>query len=322
MKARRDRAPAQRRSQAPIYDVRVSQALQDQQIGAVTVLYGDRRGRYPHGNTLIVRGRDQSVAIDPSLGLVARGPNPPAVDAVLHSHCHEDHFAGSFLYPGVPWRFHEADLPGIRSLDGLLELYGYADPIRSAWAKAVVEMFHFTPRPDAQPFRGGDVFDLGGVTIEAIHAPGHTRGHCFFRIEPEGIVYLADVDLSTFGPYYGDQWSDLEAFERTLSMARGLDARYYATFHHIGVLDSKALYLERLDRFTAVIADRERRLLAYLAEPHSLDEIAQHRFVYRPQDQVVFADAVERRSMALHLARLVRDGRVHEPEPGRYQLRT
>ena len=75
---------------------------------------------------------------------------------------------------------------------------------------------------------------------------------------------------------------------------------------------------DRLDRFTAVIADRERRLLAYLAEPHTLDEIVQHRFVYRPQDQVVFADGVERRSMSLHLARLVRDGGVRELEPGLY----
>ena len=74
-------------------------ALDEQQFGSVTVLYGDRRGKYPHGNTLIVRGRDQSLAIDPSLGLVARGPAPPRVDRVLHSHCHEDHFAGSFLYP-------------------------------------------------------------------------------------------------------------------------------------------------------------------------------------------------------------------------------
>jgi hypothetical protein len=32
----------------------------------------------------------------------------------------------------------------------------------------------------------------------------------------------------------------------------------------------------------------------------------------------MFADGVERRSMALHLARLERDGRVRELEPGRY----
>jgi glyoxylase-like metal-dependent hydrolase (beta-lactamase superfamily II) len=295
----------------------VPDALEDQQLGAVTVLYGDRRGKYPHGNTLIVRGSEQTIAIDPSLGLVARGA-PPHVDLVLHSHCHEDHFAGAFLYPAAPWLFHEADLPAIRSLDALMDLYGYPEPIRSTWAKAVVDQFHFTPRPDATAFRGGDIFDLGGVTVEAIHAPGHTRGHCFFRIEPLGMVYLADVDLSSFGPYYGDAWSDLEDFERTLAMARKLHARHYATFHHIGVIDDRAAYLERLDRFARVIADREQRLLAYLAEPRTLDDIVAHRFVYRPQDPVLFADGVEQRSASLHLARLARDGRVRELEPGRY----
>jgi glyoxylase-like metal-dependent hydrolase (beta-lactamase superfamily II) len=292
--------------------------LEDQQLSAVTVLYGERHGKYPHGNTLIVRGREQSLAIDPSLGLVARRSHLPRVDCVLHSHCHEDHFAGSFLYPEATWLFHQADLPGIRSLDALMDMYGYPEPIRSAWAKAVVEQFHFTPRPDAVAFRGGDVFDLGGVTVEAIHAPGHTRGHCLFRIEPVGLVYLADVDLSSFGPYYGDAWSDLEDTERTLAMARDIDARYYATFHHVGVIEGRAAYLERLDRFAGVIAGRERRLLEYLARPRTLAEIVKHRFVYRPQDQVLFADGVERRSMSLHIARLVRDGRLREVEPGIY----
>lgn len=295
------------------------EALEDQQFGPVTVLYGDRRGRYPHGNTLIVRGGDQALAIDPSLGLVARGAPPPGVDRVLHSHCHEDHFAGSFLYRDLPWLFHEADLPAMRSLDALLDLYGYPEPIRSAWAAVVVDQFHFTPRPDAIAYRGGDVFDLGEVTVEAIHAPGHTRGHCVLRIDPPGMIYLADIDLSSFGPYYGDRWSDLDAFERTLAMVRTLDARHYATFHHIGVIDGHAAFIERLDRFTAVIADRERRLLDYLGEPHTLDDIVAHRFVYRPHDQVLFADGVERRSMGMHLARLVRDGRVRELAPGCYQ---
>ncbi len=296
----------------------MNDALEDESLGAVTVLYGDRHGKYPHGNTLIVRGREETIAIDPSLGLVARGAPPPPVDRVVHSHCHEDHFAGSFLYPGAPWLFHEADLPGIRSLDALMDQYGYPEPIRSAWSNVVVNLFHFTPRPDAVAFRGGDVIDLGGVTVEVIHAPGHTRGHCVFRIEPVGLVYLADIDLSSFGPYYGDAWSDLEDFERTLAMVRGLDARYYATFHHVGVIGDRAEYLARLDRFVKVVADRERRLLDYLAEPRTMQDIVKHRFVYRPHDQVLFADGVERRSMALHIARLVRDGRVREPVPGLY----
>ena len=84
--------------------------------------------------------------------------------------------------------------------------------------------------------------------------------------------------------------------------------------------ETREAYLERFDRFTAVISDRERRLLEYLVEPHSLDEIAEHRFVYRPGDPVAFATAVERWSMEQHVRRLVAGGRVHEVEPGRFRV--
>src|SRR5215475_7442603 len=100
-------------------------------------------------------------------------------------------------------------------------------------------------------------------------------------------------------------------------MVRGIAARWYATFHHIGVLEHRVAFVDRLDRFAAVIARRESELLAFLAEPRSLDEIVAHRFVYRPGDAVPYADAVERRSMEQHIARLVAAGRVEETAPGR-----
>ena len=293
--------------------------LEERRIGSVTVLFGARGGKYPHGNTLLVRGRDETVAIDPSLGLLPRRGALPRVDRVLNSHCHEDHIAGNHLFPSAPWHLHEADLPGIRSLDGMMAIYGYPGTIDAAFRRVVVEEFHFEARADALPFRDGDVFELGGARIRVIHAPGHTRGHCFFWIEPDDVLYLADVDLSSFGPYYGDAWSDLEDFERTLARLRPLAPRHWATFHHIGVIDAREAFLERLDRFEAVIADRERRLLDFLASaPRSLGEIARHRFVYRPQDEIPFAEAVEARSMGQHLERLVRAGRVREVEPGRF----
>ena len=157
--------------------------------------------------------------------------------------------------------------------------------------------------------------------MRVIHAPGHTRGHSFFHVEPEDVLYLGDVDLTSFGPYYGDAWSSLEDFERTLALARTLDARWYATFHHIGVVEGRAAFLERLDRFTAVIAAREARLLEFLAAPRTLDEIVAHRFVYRPGDAVPYADDVERRSMGQHLARLTIARRVREIEPARFVAR-
>lgn len=288
-----------------------------------TVLFGARGGKYPQGNSLRVRGARETVLVDPSLGLLPRRDASalPRADRVLLSHCHEDHLAGAHLYPDVPLHLHEADHPGIGSLEGFMAIYGMDDPAVAAdFREALVRDFHFVPRPDALPYQGGDVFELGGgVRIRAIHTPGHTRGHCALFVEPDEVLYLGDIDLSSFGPYYGDAWSDLEAFERTLAAVRPMRAVHYATFHHVGVLDREG-FLARLARFTRVIGDREARLLAYLAEaPRSLDEIAAHRFVYRPGDAVPFAESVERRSMGQHLERLVRRGRVREVAPGRFR---
>jgi len=284
----------------------------------VTLLGGVRGGKYPHGNSFLVEGSEESVVIDPSLSLVDRAAALPRVDRVINSHCHEDHIAGNHLFPDVPWHLHELDAVGLRSLDDMLAIYGYSGAADEYFRKALVDDFHYSPRADAETFRDGDRFDLGGVSVRVIHTPGHTRGHSCLSIEPDGVLYLGDIELTSFGPYYGDAWSSLVDFERTLAMVRALEARHYATFHHIGVLDGREAFLERFDRFTAVIATRERRLVEFLAEPRTMEDIVAHRFVYRPGDPVPFADSVERRSMAQHLERLLRRGGVRELEPGRF----
>jgi hydroxyacylglutathione hydrolase len=283
------------------------------------VLFGEDRGKYPQGNALLVRGDHETAIIDPSLGTIPRRHRLPPVDRVINSHCHEDHIAGNHLFPDVPWHLHEADAPGMRSLDAFMAIYGFDDPaVERAFRAVAVERFHFVPRPGVATFREGDVFDLGGARITVIHTPGHTRGHSALHVEPDDILYLGDIDLSSFGPYYGDAWSDLEDFERSLARVARFEARHYATFHHVGVVDRET-FLARLARYRRVIEDREARLLAFLDEPRSLDDVGRHRFVYRPSDPVLFAEPVERRSMGQHLARLVRAGRVREVEPGRFQ---
>jgi DNA-binding transcriptional ArsR family regulator len=74
-----------------------------------------------------------------------------------------------------------------------------------------------------------------------------------------------------------------------------------------------------LDAFAAVIGRREAALLEFLAEPHTMDEIVEHRFVYRPGVEMPFVTSVERRSMTMHLGRLLAAGGVVEVEPGRWR---
>ncbi len=285
---------------------------------SVSVLGGPSNGAYPSGNSLVVRGSGETVLIDPSVTVVERGGAPAPLDAVINSHSHEDHMAGNGLFADARLHIHEADLPGAQSMDGLLDVYGLEGQTRDEFRSTLYEEFSYAPRPDAEGFHHGHVFDLGGVTIEAVHLPGHTRGHSGFRIS-NGVFFLSDIDLTGFGPYYGDVWSDLEDFEASLAKVRAEDARWYVTFHHRGVIEGRERFLELLDEFAAVIPRRHDAMLAFLAEPRSIDDMVDHRFIYRKHVQHVFADSTERRCAGMHLQRMLARGEAAEVVPGRFQ---
>jgi len=285
----------------------------------VSVLQGAYFGSYPHGNSVLVRGAAESIIIDPSMSVVAEGGAPVHVDAVINSHGHEDHLAGNGLFSDARVHIHDRDLGAVQSLDGLLDVFGFPDEVRAEQAIHFVEELHYTPRPDAHGFTDGHVFDLGGLTVTAKHLPGHTLGHSGFFIDG-GVFFLSDIDLTGFGPYYGDVWSDLEQFEQSLREVRDIDAEYYVTFHQKGVIEGRETFLTLLDKFHSVIDRRHQEMLTFLAEPRTLDEMATNRFVYRPHVDIPFVTTVERRTAELHVQRMLTRGEAVEVDPGRFQV--
>jgi glyoxylase-like metal-dependent hydrolase (beta-lactamase superfamily II) len=279
---------------------------------SVTVLFGQSSGKYPDGNSVLVRGSQRSVLIDPSLGVRCRPTID--VDMVMLTHTHEDHAAGISAVRFGSLHVHEADLAALQSVDGLMALYGLTGQAAADMTELVSDGFHFAGWPDALGFAHGDVFDLGGVSVRVVHAPGHTGGHSVLVAETAGgptVAVAGDIDLSSFGPYYGDAASSLDDFQRTLSVVRELRADHYVTFHHKGVIDGFDAWRAAVDAFAAVIDRREGALLDLLAEPRTLDELAAVGIVYRAGTAPpVFGLPVERRSIAQHLERLVGAGRV------------
>lgn len=296
--------------------------LEERTIGPARILFGEGNGKYPDANCVLVEGARERILLDTTPGLVARGREAIGrVDRILLTHCHEDHLAGNFLFPEASVHAHAADVEGARSLEAMLDIFTREPERRARLRHLLLETFHYVPRPDARAFEDGEVFELGGgVRVEVVHTPGHTHGHSAFRVEPGGLLFLGDVDLSSFGPYYGDDAGSLVEFEATLERVRGLEAQWYLSSHHVGLVD-RATFNERLSRYAAKLVEREQRLLDYLAEPHTLDEIAAHRFVYRPHDDVPNAEAVERASMSQHIDRLLASGRLEETQPARFRAR-
>ncbi|MFM9373007.1 MBL fold metallo-hydrolase [Streptomyces sp. Da 82-17] len=284
--------------------------------GGIGVLVGGANGAYPYGNSLLVRGRDSTLVVDPTLALLR---DAPRADAVLVSHAHEDHIAGLGSYADVPVHVHDGDLDALRSRAAMVAGYGLPPEAAEATDRVMRERFHVHGRPDAEPFKDGTVYDLGGRTVTVVHLPGHTEGHCGFLVEPDGFLFVADIDLTSFGPYYGDVGSSLEEFEASLRRCSEIDARWYGTSHQKGVIEGAAEFRNRLDAYRSVIEQRDAQLLDFLSEPRTLEQIAARRLVYRAHVEGPHIEPVERRTARQHLERLVRRGEVVQEKPGRFQ---
>lgn len=280
-------------------------------LGTVTVYFGDKSGKYPDGNQVVVRGRDAVAAFDTPLVANRLGPVLAEVDLVILGHVHEDHMAGLHLMPAVRVFAPEQDLAAAQSWEGLARHYGYRRQVLAGMRAKIERDFHYVPRPDAIGYPDGRVWDLGGVQVRAVHMPGHTAGHTVLLVEPEGVAFIGDIDLTGFGPYYGDGCSSLAAFRQTVDRVADLPARTWVTSHHKGVITERAKFLELLGAFREKFDLRAQAILGALAaEPRSLDALVSHRFLYPPDYHDVFIEDAERKTISEHLHELIAAGRV------------
>jgi glyoxylase-like metal-dependent hydrolase (beta-lactamase superfamily II) len=282
----------------------------DVQYGGVTLLTSPDGSRYPSGNSLLISGTESTVLVDPSLEVDRRGGLAVDIDAIAITHAHEDHVAGLHLFPEVPVVVHPAEVAAVRDPEALLAGFGMADAEADVFRRELRETFHVRGHGPVDTVADGAVLDLGRRSVTVVHLPGHTAGHCGLLVQPDGFLFLGDIDLTSFGPYYGDLSSSLDDFVTSIGRLRDMDARWYGTSHHAGVLDDRQAFHAALERFAAVIDRRDDTLLGLLGRPRTLEDVVAHRLVYRPHVQVPFAEAVERRTALLHLERLTRLGLV------------
>lgn len=270
-------------------------------LGPHTVqLRPENGGKYPYGNPLVVQGAERTAMLDACLHAA-----PVDVDLLLISHYHEDHTVDAGRCAGEVWA-HERDVEAVRSEAA----FANAMAVPDAQMGVMREEFRWSPVPDAQAFADGHVFDLGGgVRITALHLPGHTPGHTGFFIEPDGVVFLGDVDLSSFGPLYSDAQSRISDFRATLDRCAQIEASVYAAAHHKGPYWDRDEYLAALEVYAKVVETREQKVLGLVrAGRRTAEEMVGQGVVYRPGKRPAFADQVEVSTCGKHLDDLVERG--------------
>lgn len=290
-----------------------------QEIGPLKIYSGPLRGKVPDGHFLTLKGSEGQVCFDIPLCARARPGLIAQSDFCILGHAHEDHLCGFDLLGPKPLYAPRQDLARVISLEGLCDSIAISGPERDELYRRFVDEFHIVARPDAIPYDDGHVWDLGDVKVRAIHAPGHTPGHSILMIEPHGIALIGDIDLTGFGPFYGDRDASLAQFRATLALVRDLDAKAWVSFHHKGGYLDRDRFLADLERYEAVFQKRENLILARLdAGASNLDALASPRWLFPQSYASPGIDAIERHMMKEHLDEMVGQGRLILSEDGTY----
>jgi hydroxyacylglutathione hydrolase len=286
--------------------------------GPIKFLRGRRQGRYPYCHSILID--DEGVAvIDPSADKEQcyRLAHSPHLAAVFVSHFHEDHQKYLFFFPDTLVWAPAAEAAAFTSMAGVFGLLGLEDPdYVHYWQKTLVEEFHYRPLAQVQTFTDGYELLLGQTRLQVVHTPGHTPGHSCFYFPEQDILYLADMDLTPFGPWYGDLTSDLNALLDSLQRLEEFQARIYLTAHGQGVFSGEEAKAA-LVQFKQVIFDREAEVLRQLQRPRTISDLVNQRLIYRKLLEPSFVyNHIEKQMISKHVQRLVQTGLVTRTEDG------
>jgi len=239
------------------------------------------------------------VLIDPGAGLktLTALKQETSIDLVINTHYHFDHISYNYLFDQARIMINEKEAPCFRerknlgSLLGMQEVYGpdwvdgwiarIADPaaIQSPFSPQNRHQWWLsTARVDGE-YRWGDVLDFGKTRMEVIGTPGHSQGFSCMNFPDHGVMYVADIDLTSFGPWYAGSDSDIDLFISSCEKIKTIDCEQFITGHERGVL-SREDFLAGLDRFIEIIDQRDRAILSVLTRPLPLREIVDRGLIY------------------------------------------
>ncbi|MBI9075296.1 MAG: MBL fold metallo-hydrolase [Desulfatibacillum sp.] len=268
-------------------------------------------GRFPLSHSFLIRG-EKTVLIDTGCGLdVCRALMEEfPIEAVYNSHAHPDHIAGNFLFRGI-----DIFTPDVRSMEtGTLDilatrLVGPDPKVMDFWKTFVRQFTGIEDYEATGTFSDGDILDFGGITLQAIHTPGHLEDHfCFW--EPENKILMSfDIDLTGFGPFCGNPESDIQAFMESLDKVMALKPAVAASSHRPPIFKNAG---RALQAFQDKFARNDQSILETLDAPKTLEEILALKPIYKkyfPGGEVLYR-FFERNMISKHLARLEVQGRV------------
>ena len=148
-----------------------------------------------------------------------------------------------------------------------------------------------------------EVLDLGGVTLEFVHTPGHTMGSVCVYYREERVLFTGDTVLGSGTTTINPEQGEVAAYIESLRMLLGLDVRLICPGHGAVIEEPQAKMREAIARRLS----RERDIVKLLSNGHrTLDQL--FAALYADIDPGLYE--VARRQIRSHLVKLESEGRV------------
>ena len=285
--------------------------MSGKRFGRLVFIPGVNKGRYPFCNSLFIDD-EKRVIIDPgSDETVLQNLNHgDGIDIIINSHYHEDHVIYNYLFPKAALYVHKDEVACYQSIESFLDYAGLkGTAFEQNWRDVITNVFHYRERTPSFLLDDGDILNFGKTKMEVIHTPGHTIGHCSFYFPDEGVLFLGDLDLCQFGPWYGDRVSDIDKTIESVHKLMKLPADIFISSHEVGIVENTIANLA--EQYLNVINTREKDLLHSLDKPQTFDEIVHQWIIYKkPREPRWMYEFMEGAIIQKHLDRLIKKGTV------------
>jgi glyoxylase-like metal-dependent hydrolase (beta-lactamase superfamily II) len=286
----------------------------------LAMVVGLRRGRFPRGNVFLVEDQTNAI-IDTGCGieLLQLIKKSFHVDCVINSHGHIDHSAGNSVFSDAALYAPEQGKESHGNLMALSERFFAPDEqVEEFWRQWAKEATGFEDSTPTHWFGDGHVFDFGNLKLNAIHTPGHTKDHYCFFDATDGTLLSFDIDLTTFGPWYGNKESELGQFRESMKKVSSLNPALVATSHAEPVRESIP---KRFRSYSSVFDKREKVILERLSNGIDIDQLVESapiygKFPYVPDLLKLF----EQRMIVLHLEEMQNRGLVRERDGSYFRI--
>lgn len=273
---------------------------------------GENNSRFPYCACLYLKGKKLRVLIDAGMGPENMAPvKALGIDLLILTHCHIDHRLTRMEIADVPVWCHEKEKVYFQDRDYFFTAMGFK---RSGLdLNGLFDFAHgmFETEIDHQ-LTDGERIELGGITLETIHTPGHTPGHMAFFIPEHGLLFSGDIDLTSFGPFYGHDFADINDLLVSIKKLRQVKTNMVIS-GHAGPF--KEDLPARFKNYAEVIHTRDRLLLKTLEQAKSIEDFKGSHLFYKAYPD--FPDLIrwfELVHIEKHLARLAAMGKARQED--------